>query len=132
MQSGDLKLPSNKKFGYFFSLVFLFASALSLYLEKFGFSIIFLSLCTILILVTILAADILSPFNKLWMQLGLLLGKIVNPILLGMIFFGLITPVSIILRLLGRDEMRIRNPKKSTYWVEQNPKTKSSSFKNQF
>ena len=132
MQSGDLKLPSNTKFGYFFSLVFLFASVLSLYLEKFSFSIIFLSLCAILILVTILAADVLSPFNKLWMQLGLLLGKIVNPILLGVIFFGLITPVSLFLRLLGRDEMRIRNLKKSTYWVEQNPKTKSSSFKNQF
>ena len=66
-------------------------------------------------------------------MLGLALGKVVSPIVLGIIFFGLITPIALIARLMGRDELKLRRPKKSTYWSE--PISSSSdvdSFKNQF
>ena len=66
-------------------------------------------------------------------MLGLALGKIVSPIVLGIIFFGLITPIALIARLLGRDELKLKRPKKSTYWSKPiSSNSDADSFKNQF
>ena len=97
------KFPSNKKFGLFFSIVFLL---LSFYFYSqvifISYSLIFLSL--IFLVFAIIKSEILLPFNKMWMSFGFLLGKVISPIVLGIIFFGIFVPYSFILKMLGRDE----------------------------
>ena len=84
-------------------------------------------------MITVVRADILFPLNKLWMRFGLLLGKIISPIVLGIIFFALFTPVSLAMRLFGRDELRLCFKQKNSYWIprESDP-TETDAFKNQF
>jgi hypothetical protein len=77
---------------------------------------------------------VLSPLNKAWFRLGLLLGKIASPIVLGAIFFLMITPVALLMRLGGRDVLGLRRKKSvSSYWIDRTAsEPNSSSFKNQF
>jgi hypothetical protein len=81
---------------------------------------------------TLFKADVLLPFNKLWMCFGLLLGTIVSPIILGLIFFILFTPIAFIMRLYGRDELRLKLKKKSSHWIKRDVSVQTESFKNQF
>lgn len=76
----------------------------------------------------------LRPLSKLWLGVGLILGRIVSPLVLGAIFFLLITPVAFVGRLLGRDELRMRrSPRETSYWIEREPKGPAAdSFKNQY
>jgi len=83
-------------------------------------------------LVTLFKAEILKPLNKLWMKIGILLGIIVSPIVLGVIFFGLITPYGLIMRIMGRDEMKLKRSKKETYWILRPTNTIQTNFKNQY
>ena len=132
MNFSEVNLPSNRKFGFFFTAVFLGLSAY-FYIEVsdvwcylFGFvSIVFLSF-------TLIKADLLHPLNKLWMRFGLLLGMIMSPIVLGAIFFFLFTPIAVSMRLFGRDELRLRFKKQSSHWIKREVETQSQSFKHQF
>jgi len=77
--------------------------------------------------------ELLLPFNKLWMRFGFLLGLIVSPIVLGFIYFGLFTPISLIMRLVRRDELRLRLKNRTSYWIIRDPNhLKKTSFRNQF
>jgi len=86
----------------------------------------------IFLLVTLLKSDVLLPLNKLWMRLGILLGMIVSPIVLGIIFFGLITPIAMLMRLSGRDELHLKFTQKTSHWISREEPVKSESFKYQF
>ena len=84
------------------------------------------------LVITIINAKILLPLNKLWMKFGILLGMIVSPIIMGIIYFGIFTPIGIIMRLAGRDELRLRLTKQKTHWINRKILNKVDSFKNQF
>jgi hypothetical protein len=126
-------LPTNRKFGIFFTAIF---SALAIYFYWKGWSeiaIAVLILAILFSLLTITAPQLLTSLNRLWYQLGLLLGKIVSPIVLGIIFFMMITPISLITRLLGRDELKIKKRYVESYWVNRSPSgPEPESFKNQY
>ena len=80
-----------------------------------------------------MAPGILSPFNKAWYRLGLLMGKVVSPIVLGILFFIVISPVAIVTRLFGRDILLLRKRNVNSYWIERNPPgPQPESFKEQF
>lgn len=134
MGLSDVTLPSNRKFGLLFSGIFLI---LGMYLFYRGASdiLVFLS-CTfslITLVISLIFPGVLFPFNRLWMRFGLILGRIVSPIILATIFFGLISPVGIFLRLFGRDELVLKVAKKVTYWrSRKDSKISRESFKNQF
>ena len=131
----DLKveLPTNRKFGFFFTAVFALAGGYFLNENSIVAAYIFLVLAAAFFLVTIIKADFLLPLNKLWMHFGLLLSKIVSPIVLGVIFFGLFTPIALVMRTLGRDELRLRVKKLPSFWKPREENTLSSTrFKNQF
>jgi hypothetical protein len=128
------QLPSNKKFGLLFALIFV---ALALYAYSKNESTLIIGLLLLLSSVFLISSffyqGLLSPLNKAWFILGLALGKIVSPIVLGIIFFGLITPIALMARLLGRDELKLKSPKKSSYWSEPiGSNSDADSFKNQF
>ena len=104
MNFKDIKLPSNKKFGLLFTFVFTCIS-IFFYLNNLIFSFyIFVALSVIFLMISIFKNNLLYPLNLSWMYLGFIIGLIVNPIVLGAIFFILITPIGIISKLFGRDE----------------------------
>ena len=78
----------------------------------------------------LLNSRILTPFNKIWFKFGVLLGNLISPIILGIIFFLIITPTSLIMKILGKNLLNLKKNNKSSYWVER-PKIKSK-MKNQF
>ena len=127
------QLPSNKKFGLFFSTIFLLLAAYAYWKIRFDFALVALIPSIFFAIATFFSPQILSPLNRLWYSLGLLLGKIVSPIVLGVIFFVLITPVSLLTRLFGRDELKMKKRSVESYWVDRSPcGISSDSFKNQF
>jgi hypothetical protein len=133
MKKFDLELPSNRKFGYFFTFVFILFGVYFYVVESIILSSIFLAVSFLFIIVTIINSEILLPLNKLWMRLGLFIGLIVSPIVLGAIFFGIFTPLSLLMRACGRDELSLKIKVCKTYWKTRNDKHKEYvSFKNQF
>ncbi len=126
-------LPSNRKFGWFFAAVFAAFGAYA-YRKAWGeLAATVLILSVLFAAAALVAPQLLSPLNRLWYALGLLLGKIVSPIVLGIIFFVLITPISLITRLFGRDELKMKKRPVDSYWVDRSPPGPSSdSFKNQY
>ena len=133
MKFSDIELPSNKKFGFFFTFVFAILAFYFLFIDSILWAQALAILAVLFLLITVIIPQVLLPLNKLWMRLGLLLGMIVSPIVLGIIFFGLVTPYGVVMRMFGRDELRLNFKNKKTHWKERDPKIdKYNSFKNQF
>jgi prepilin signal peptidase PulO-like enzyme (type II secretory pathway) len=132
MKFSEIKLPSNRKFGFFFSTIFLLASFYSYFIDNETMVYLLGTVCGILLIITLINADILFPLNKLWMKLGILLGMIFSPIIMGIVFFGIFTPIAILMRFSGRDELRLRFEKKKTHWINRKTLNKIDSFKQQF
>ena len=129
-------LPSERSFGLLFGAVFVLLAAYGWFFKSWS-SVVELSLLGValaFVLLGFVAPKILSPLNWLWFQLGQVLGKIVSPIVLGAIFFLLLTPVSLVTRLFGRDELRLkREALQTSYWLDRAPPGPApESFKNQF
>jgi len=132
MKLSDIELPSNKKFGLFFTLVFIL-SAVFFYTKELVLWTYIMSLASVVFLFfSILKADLLLPLNKLWMRFGLLLAIIVRPIVLGAILFGLFTPIAFLMRLSGRDELMLKFRKKPSHWIVRKELIKSENFRRQF
>lgn len=126
-------LPSNRKFGWFFAALFIVGSARARWENHLFWSFSLLALAVIFVVLTIVAPQVLAPLNRLWFALGNLLGRIVSPIVLGIIFFVLITPIAVIARSIGRDALLIKKRTVSSYWLDRNPIGPApESFKNQF
>ena len=68
-------------------------------------------------LIAFFMSHLLAPLNRAWFRLGLLLGRLVNPLVLAILFFGLITPIALLARLFGRDELRLRFRADDSYWI---------------
>jgi len=128
----EIELPSNRKFGFFFTFVFAVAAAYFYYLANVSWAYVFIGAASIFLLVTLIKSDALLPLNKLWMRFGLLLGIVVSPIVLGIIFFGLFTPIAMLMRLCRRDELRLKFSHKVSHWTTRSEPIKSESFKQQF
>jgi len=129
----QIELPSNKKFGTFFMFFFAFASIYffltdsKVYFYASGITSFLFGV------VTLVNDELLSPLNRLWMAFGLLLGKIVSPVVMGIIFFGLFTPISLLMRLFGRDELRLKLNKRTSHWrIRKHTDGINNHFKNQF
>ena len=128
----EIELPSNKKFGYFFTLVFIILTGYFFVNKSLSLVYIFATISTTLFFITMAKADLLSYPNKLWIRFGLLLGMIISPIVLGVLFFILFTPTAILMKLFGRDELRLKFKKNTSYWILREDQIKSDSFSNQF
>ena len=129
----SIELPSNRNFGFFFSALFV-ASSIYCYVNTFLLAFFFFAAFTLVtLLVTVVSPSNLFLFNKLWMKLGLLIGKVVSPIVLGSVFFFLFTPIGIVMRLAGRDELQLKLHGKNSCWKNRAPAgSEPISFKNQF
>ncbi len=133
MNFSDIKLPSNRRFGFFFTIIFLFVSIYFFFKVSASLSYFFLLIALVLLLTTLIKSSLLLPLNKAWMGFGFLLGRIVNPIVLGTIFFFLFTPISLLMRFFGRDELLLKLNSKESYWKERKiEESVIDRFKKQF
>ena len=126
-------LPSNRSFGWTFTGVFVIAGVYGLW--KGGAALPWLlPLAALTALVTLTRDTWLTPLNRAWMALGLLLGRVVSPVVLGVIFYGVFTPVAWVMRLAGRDAMcRRLDPAAASYWVKRDPPGPADdSYRNMF
>jgi hypothetical protein len=125
----DIKVSSNKSFGLVFFVVFLLISLYPLLNDE-NIRLWSLIVSIIFLVLGILNSVLLSPLNKLWFKFGILLGKIISPIIMGIIFFLVVTPIGLIMRLLGKDVLNLKYNDYKSYWIEKTgPKSK---MKNQF
>jgi hypothetical protein len=116
-----LKLPSDRSFGVTFAVV-LFLTAGWLAWKSMPGSVWLLSGAGAFLAVAWIRPRLLRPLNRLWMAFGLLLHRIVSPIVLGAMYFGLFTPIALAFRLKGRDVMRrTADPDASSYWIDRKP-----------
>ena len=126
----NLKLPSNRSFGIVF-FVFFFILALWPLLNNGQILKLPLFLSLIFLLLGIFNSNILTPLNKIWMKFGLLLGSVISPIVMGVIFFGIITPTGFILRIFKKDILMLKiKPNTRTYWIDKD--NSNNDMKNQF
>tara|TARA_A100001035_G_scaffold193784_1_gene154963 strand:- start:290 stop:673 length:384 start_codon:yes stop_codon:yes gene_type:complete len=125
----DIKIGSNRNFGIVFFIVFLL---IALYPLTYGGEIrIWSSIISLIFLVLgLLNSKILAPLNKLWFKFGIFLGKIISPLIMGIIFFLVVTPIGLLMRLFGKDLLNLKYNNNKSYWVKKDgPKSK---MKNQF
>ena len=129
----NITLPSNFHFGLFFSILFLVISFI-LFINQYTILAVIMALLFVIFLsLTLFKSSLLTPLNKGWMLFGLTIGKIINPIILGFIFFVLITPVSLFFKVIGRDELRLKKINRKSFWVIRSlKKIHAKSFKDQF
>jgi len=125
----EIKISSNRSFGIVFFIVFLLIALYPLLkgndlrIWSLVISFIFLALGSI-------NSKILTPLNRLWFKFGLLLGRFISPLIMGIIFFIVVTPTGIIMRLFKKDLLNLKYNKKESYWINKSgPKSK---MKNQF
>ena len=125
----DIKISSNRNFGIVFFIVFLLIAVYPI-LKGNDIRIWSLLISFAFLILGLINSKLLTPLNKLWFKFGLLLGKIVTPLIMGFIFFIVVTPIGILMRLLRKDLLNLKYDKKKTYWIEKTgPKSK---MKNQF
>ena len=133
LHQSEIQLPTNRKFGFFFTIVFMLGGGYFFNFYSSSVAYPFFGMALSFLLITIINADLLLTLNKLWMNLGLLLGMIMSPIVLGIIFFSLFMPTSIVMRLCGRDELSLAFKRKPTNWIVRKPSTETvNSFNHQF
>ncbi len=126
-------MPSNQKFGFFFSVIFFACCLYFFFNRQLTVSITFGGLSGVFVLIAWLRPNLLEPLNKAWYLLGIFLGKIVSPLILGIMFFLMITPLAIGMKLAKRDVLFLKKRKTNSYWIDRNPQgPDSESFKNQF
>ena len=129
MDHKDIKIGSNRSFGFVFFVVFLLISIYP-FLKDGDIRLWSLIISIIFLFLGLLNSRVLSPLNKLWFRFGLLLGKIISPIIMGIIFFLVVTPIAIIMRLFKKDILNLEFKENNTYWIDKTgPKSK---MKNQF
>ena len=125
----EVKLSSNRSFGVVFFIVFLLIGLYPL-LKGNDLRIWSLIISFIFLALGLINSRILTPLNRLWFKFGLLLGKFISPIIMVIIFFIVVTPIGIIMRLFKKDLLNLKFNKKETYWIDK--KGPKSKMKNQF
>ena len=125
----EIKIGSNRSFGIVFFVVFLLIGSYPL-LKGGDLKIIPILISIIFFILGAINSKILTPLNKFWFKFGLLLGQIISPIVMGVIFFLVVTPIGYLMRLLGKDVLRLKKTNHNSYWVKKS--NLKSKMKNQF
>jgi hypothetical protein len=125
--------PSNQKFGWLFALLCAGAGSYVHWKSGHRLSLGLFALAVFFGASAALVPKVLEPLNEVWHQIGIFLGRFVSPVVLGLIFFLLITPIAVCMHLAGRDALRLKKRMTSSYWIDREPAGPApDSFKNQF
>ena len=125
----NIKISSNRSFGLVFFVFFLIISFFPLFKEG-NIRIWAIIPAIIFLILGLLNSSILTPLNKIWFKLGISLGNVVSPIVMGIVFFAVVTPTSLLMKILGKNLLSLKKDNKKSYWIEKSPI--KSKMKNQF
>ncbi len=124
------KLPSNRNFGFVFSIFFLLIY-FYIYINSEISLIWILIISAIFFILGAFNSKLLNPLNKIWYKFGIILGKIISPFIMGFIFYFIVTPTGIIMKVMKKDLLNLKfDEKKKSYWIKKS--TLKSKMKNQF
>ena len=129
MHYKDIKISSNRSFGILFAFVFSLVACWPI-LNQNEIRIWSLIIAIVFLILGFLNSKLLTPLNKIWFRFGIFLGNFISPIIMGIIFFFVVTPTGLIMRLFNRDLINLKKSNKKSYWIEK--KDIKSSMKNQF
>ena len=131
--AAPIQSSSDRSFGFVFAAVFLIIGLYPL-LHASGIRLWAVAISGMFLLLAALRPQVLVPANRLWTKFGLLLHNIVSPIALGILFFLVVTPTGLLMRLLGKDPLRLRfDPAADSYWIKRDPPGPAAdSLNNQF
>ena len=125
----DIKISSNRSFGIVFFIVFLLIAFYPL-INQGEIRIWSLLISLLFLILGIINSKILTPLNKVWFKFGIFLSKIISPVIMGIVFFLVVTPIAFLMRMPKKDLLNLKFNKNSSYWIEKtDPK---STMKNQF
>ena len=125
----NIKIGSNRSFGIVFSVVFILIGFYPL-LNDGNLNIISILIGIIFLILGVLNSRFLTPLNKIWFKFGIFLGQIISPIVMGIIFFLVVTPIAFIMRVLGKDVLKLKKNTDNSYWIKKTDL--KSKMKNQF
>ena len=128
---GKLELPDNKDFGKAFSLVLLGLSALSLFFGNFSLALFTFLFGLLVLSLSFVFPSVLTPLNIIWMGLGYVIGLVARPLTFGVIFYLVLSPLALLLRMLRRDELRI-STKWDSQWVKREEASQIPEFPLQY
>ena len=117
--SEDIKIGTNRNFGIVFFIVFLLIAIYPIFNED-KIKIWALIISVIFLILGIINSNFLSPLNKIWFKFGLFLGKIISPLVMGLIFFLIVTPIGLLMRILKKDLLNLKFSNKKSYWINKN------------
>jgi len=129
MNSKNIKISSNRSFGIVFFLFFLIVSIFPLFKDE-DIRIWAVIVAIIFLILGLLNSSVLSPLNKIWFKFGILLGNFISPIIMGLVFFIVVTPTAFLMRAFGKDLLNLKKNNKKSYWIEKSPI--KSKMKDQF
>ena len=124
-----LKIGSNRSFCVVFFIVFLIIALWPLTNDE-NIRTLSLIISIIFLILGLFNSKLLTSLNKLWTKFGLLLGKIVSPVVMAVIYFGVVTPIGIIMRILGKDILKLKKNNHNSYWQEKD--NSNNNMNNQF
>ena len=125
----DVKISSNRNFGIVFFIVFLIIALYPLIFNE-NIRLWSLIISLVFLILGLINSKILTPLNKIWFKFGIYLGKIISPIIMGIIFFFVVTPTGYVMRFLRKDILNLKYNNNKSYWIEKN--NLKSNMKNQF
>ena len=127
--NSEISKSSNKSFGIVFFIVFLIIAIYPLFYEG-SLRIWSVIISIIFLILGLTNSKVLTPLNNIWISFGIILGKVISPLIMGIIFFFVVTPIGVFMRIIGKDLLNLKFTKQKSYWIENNqPKSK---MKNQF
>ena len=125
----NIKIPSEKSFGIVFAVLFFLIAVYPL-INSGEIRYWSLILSLLFLILGLLKSKILTPLNKLWFKFGIYLGKVISPLVMGIIFFLVITPIAILMRLMRKDLLNLKFNSSNSYWIKK--EGIKSKMKNQF
>ena len=129
MSSKNIKISSNRSFGVVFFIFFLIVSIFPLFKDE-DIRIWAVIVAIIFLILGLLNSSVLSPLNKIWFKFGILLGNFISPIIMGLVFFIVVTPTAFLMRAFGKDLLNLKKNNKKSYWIDKSPI--KSKMKDQF
>ena len=129
MKNSKIKIGSNKSFGIVFFTVFLIIAIWPL-LNGYEIRYWSLIISIVFLILGILNSKILTPLNKIWFKIGILLGNVISPIVMSIIFFLVVTPTAFIMKILGKDLLNLKKNTKNSYWIKK--QNQNNRMKKQF
>ena len=122
-------MSSNRSFGLLFFIVFLIIGLWPLK-NDLELNYIFIGISIIFLILGLMNSKILTPLNKIWVKFGEFLGRIIAPLVMALVYFFILTPISLIMRIFGKDLLNLKSSEESSYWIkrEKNIGTMNKQF----